>query len=416
MKKILFILLCLSFSSFVNAAVFTPDFNLRIRHVILDMQDNYDAFNSNYIRIRTSLGLNTQFDKTYSAYVKILNENRIFFYNTKNASDDYKINEFIFENLYFNAQNLFNDSLNIRIGRQNLSYGESFIVSDGTPGDGSRSVYFNAAKFSFKTKYFNADILGHLGTKYDQYLPVLNRNNPQTLLNVCNEKSVMTFIMSKLSEKIYIEPYYIFKSEEKTVYEQINTFGSYAKYENGEFTVRGQFATQLREKQSTEATALGGYAFIDKSQILFEDKLTFGYLYLSGDKSNTAGNEGWDNLFGRGMFISSDLLGTLYTIETGEYGYWTNLQMYTLEYNLALTSKVSLSASYNLLYANENISGTPFAYGKNRGNLTLAGLFYQFNKNIKALIYGEYFKAGDFYNTNQLDNATFVKTEINMKF
>lgn len=421
MKKILFIfLLCLSYVyvPFANAntAVFTPDLNIRIRHVILDMQDNYDKFNSNYIRIRTSLGLNTQLNETYSAYIKLLNENRVFFYNTKNADDDYKINEFIFESLYFEAQNLFDNSLTLRIGRQNLNYGENFLVSDGTPGDGSRTIYFNAAKFSFKAKDFTVDLIGHLGTEYDQYLPVFNQNDPKTRLNLQNEKAVMLFGKSNLSERLYIEPYYIFKSENNKIYEQLNTFGSYVKYNSDTLTVRGQLASQIREKQSNSANAFAGYAFIDKQKILFNDKITFGYIYLSGDKKNTSGNEGWNDLFGRGMFINSDLLGTLYIPETGDFGYWTNLQMYNIEYKLDLTSKFCLSASYNLLYANENVAGSLFGTGKTRGHLTLAGLFYQFNKNTKALIYAEYFKAGDFYNTNQLDNATFVKTEITMKF
>jgi hypothetical protein len=419
MKKILFILLlCLSYVPFANAntAVFTPDLNIRIRHVILDMQDNYDKFNSNYIRIRTSLGLNTQLNETYSAYIKLLNENRVFFYNTKNADDDYKINEFIFESLYFEAQNLFDNSLTLRIGRQNLNYGENFLVSDGTPGDGSRTIYFNAAKFSFKAKDFTVDLIGHLGTEYDQYLPVFNQNDPKTRLNLQNEKAVMLFGKSNLSERFYIEPYYIFKSENNKIYEQLNTFGSYVKYNSDTLTVRGQLASQIREKQSNSANAFAGYAFIDKQKILFNDKITFGYIYLSGDKQNTSGNEGWNDLFGRGMFINSDLLGTLYIPETGDFGYWTNLQMYNIEYKLDLTSKFCLSASYNLLYANENVAGSLFGTGKTRGHLTLAGLFYQFNKNTKALIYAEYFKAGDFYNTNQLDNATFVKTEITMKF
>ncbi|MFA6913583.1 MAG: hypothetical protein WCQ83_00105, partial [Endomicrobiia bacterium] len=154
MKKILFsLLLCLFVVPIINAVTFSPDFNFRLRHVIQDLQD-YDVFNANYIRIRTSLGLNTQFNETFSSYLKLLNENRVYFYNVKSKSDDYDINEFIFENLYFDAQNLFNNLLSIRIGRQNLNYGENFLVSDGTPGDGSRTVYFNAAKFSFKTDLF----------------------------------------------------------------------------------------------------------------------------------------------------------------------------------------------------------------------------------------------------------------------
>jgi hypothetical protein len=163
--------------------------------------------------------------------------------------------------------------LTLRIGRQNLNYGENFLVSDGTPGDGSRTIYFNAAKFSFKAKDFTVDLIGHLGTEYDQYLPVFNQNDPKTRLNLQNEKAVMLFGKSNLSERFYIEPYYIFKSENNKIYEQLNTFGSYVKYNSDTLTVRGQLASQIREKQSNSANAFAGYAFIDKQKILFNDKI-----------------------------------------------------------------------------------------------------------------------------------------------
>ena len=38
-----------------------------------------------------------------------------------------------------------------------------------------------------------------------------------------------------------------------------------------------------------------------------------------------------------------------------------------------------------------------------------------FNKNVKFLIYGEYFKAGDFYNGDKLKDGTFLKTELKKK-
>jgi hypothetical protein len=93
------------------------------------------------------------------------------------------------------------------------------MVWEGTPGDGSRSIYFNAVKFTVKTDPVTIDIIGHAGTKYEQYLPVFNQTNPATKLNNSAEQSAMIFVKSNLSDKVYIEPFYIFKSEEYTYYE-----------------------------------------------------------------------------------------------------------------------------------------------------------------------------------------------------
>lgn len=422
MKKI-FLICLFTIVSILNAYAisFKPDYNMRLRYTLYDIQNNYDMFNTSYIRFRNSVGLNTSFDKDskYNFYVKMLNENYYYFYNVKSKPDDYKINEFIFEQLYFEINNLVEDKLSFKIGRQDLlGYGENFLVCDGTPLDGSRTSYFNAVKFNVSLDLFNIDIIGTLDTLYDQYLPVLNQDDKAMSLNSDYDKSIMLFAKSKFSKDIYVEPYYIYKSEEDTnYYRQINTFGSYLKYKNNGYSIRTQFAVQVKEEKNTQSNAFGGYLFLDKEKILCNDKFTLGYLYLSGNKENTKSNEGWNNLFGRAVvFIKSDMLGILYVPETGVCANWTNLQMYSAEYNINITKKLSASASFNLLYANETISGSAFGNGKNRGNLTLFGLYYSLTKNIKTTLYTEYFCAGDFYNNDFIKSGNFTKAEILMKF
>ncbi|MDD5020680.1 MAG: hypothetical protein PHR82_00910 [Endomicrobiaceae bacterium] len=416
MKKIALGMICiLLFVSFAKAIEVTPDFYMRIRYVDQDFENNNNNLNYNTFRIKTSLGLKTTFSENYGAYVRLMNENRPYIYNMAGKSSQYNINEFIFESLYFDANNLFNSTLDIRIGRQNLYYGDGFLVWEGTPGDGSRSIYFNAVKFTIKTEPVTIDIVGHSGTKYEQYLPVFNQTNPPAKLNNSNEQSAMIFVKSNLSDKVYLEPFYVFKNENVTYYENIHTLGSYIKYKNNLWTVRGQLAGQLRDNLNDVGAAFGGYGFIEREKILFNDTLTFGTTYLSGNKEDTSANEGWDNLYGRGMFIWSDLLCFLYLPETGDVGYWTNLQMYQLQYKVNLSEKICISATYAMLYANESVTGTFYGTGKDRGNLTLAEFIYKFNKNIKFLVYGEYFRAGNFYN-NDLKSGSFLKTELTLNF
>lgn len=58
--------------------------------------------------------------------------------------------EVIFDNLYVEARDLVGDNLDIRIGRQELRYGNGRVFSDGTPKDASRTTYFNALKATWK--------------------------------------------------------------------------------------------------------------------------------------------------------------------------------------------------------------------------------------------------------------------------
>lgn len=419
MKKTLLICLFLFVASLnIYAISFEPTYNMRLRYNFYDIHDT-NAFNSNFIRFRNSIGLRTHLDEDskYNFYVSMLNENFYYFYNTVGKSDDYIINEFIFDQLYFEAKDLFNEKLNLKIGRQNLSYGEKFLIAEGTPSDGSRTGYFNAVKVGVILPIFDFDFIGHSGTLYDQYLPVLNRNEASRV-NSDYEKSVMIFGKSNFSKELYLEPYYIYKSEENiNHYRQINTFGSYIKYDKNDFTLRTQLSTQVKEEKNHQANAFGGYLFVDNKNILFDDKITIGGIYLSGKKQDTSVDEGWNDLFSRATeFIKSDVLGVLYIPETGICAYWTNLQLYNIEYNVNITEKLSASISFNLLYANENVEGTMFGNGKNRGNLTLAGLYYKVNEHIKTSLYSEYMTTGDFYNRDLVKDGMYTKAEITMSF
>lgn len=65
-------------------------------------------------------------------------------YRHRNAPD-FTFDEIFFENLYLRWQP---ESLpfSLTVGRQNMMFDEGFVIMDGGPLDGSRSIYFNAAR------------------------------------------------------------------------------------------------------------------------------------------------------------------------------------------------------------------------------------------------------------------------------
>jgi hypothetical protein len=60
------------------------------------------------------------------------------------------VSEIVPDNLYIDIKNLLGGKLNLRLGRQDMIYGTGKIFLDGTPNDGSRTIYFNAAKAQLK--------------------------------------------------------------------------------------------------------------------------------------------------------------------------------------------------------------------------------------------------------------------------
>ena len=102
--------------------------------------------------------------------------------------------------------------------------------------------------------------------------------------------------------------------------------------------------------------------------------------------------------------------------ETGIAGYWTNLQIYRLEYVLNTTKKTKLTLDYNYLRANAQVAASTIfsGTGKERGQLPQVRFDYKINDNVTTYFLGEYFKPGNFYEDN--DPGMFLRTEVQIKF
>jgi hypothetical protein len=387
-----------------------------------------DSGDRNFFRFKTSAWGQADYD-IYTLFVKLTNEAKSYLYYGGNAKKGLtgESDELLFDNLYLDVKKPGGAPVDFRLGRQDLlnMYGENFLLGDGTPGDGSRTYYFNALKASWTIDKENTlDLLYIDMPKTDQYLPVFDQNKGETALSLNDELAYVVYLKNKSIKDLSIEPYYIYKHEGaasglQSQTGEIHTAGAYSKYMMAPWTLHVQLADQFGKYGTEDRQALGGFAFIDQDfkEIPFSPVLSLGYVYLSGDDKNTSKNEGWDPLFSR-FPIWSEILVTSFTGESG-VGYWTNMQMYRAQAALKLCPKSKLTLIYSLLRANElvpasatySFSGT----GKTRGSLYQAKLDYTFNKNVAGYILGEYFDPGNFY-TSTADAAVFVRTQIEIKF
>ncbi|MBF0571942.1 MAG: alginate export family protein [Candidatus Omnitrophica bacterium] len=400
---------------------------------IFDM--NNDALdNRSFFRFKTSLWGQAAFDKDFDIYAKLTDEFKSYTYYAPSSSKmwgqtkkgyPFDINEVIFDNLYVDVNNVFSAPVNLRLGRQDLTdYGEGFLIFDGTPNDGSRSYYFNAAKANWKVDENNSlDLIYIDDPRSDEWLPIINGEKVNTNLTSSQETAGVLYLKNKAIEKLPLEGYYIYKTEgqegpgfqsQKGI---INTVGSYAKYDLSPFTLRGQFAYQFGTYGDNDRQGLGGYAFIDRDfkDITWTPTTSIGFVYLSGDDSSTSKNESWDPLFSRYPWYS-ELYNLSYKSETGILAYWTNLQMIRSSAAIKPTEKSKITLFYNYLRANTEIpASTVFSgRGRDRGQLPQLRIDYMFNKNVTAYILGEYFLPGDVYLNN--DDAIFIRCEMQIKF
>ena len=432
---------------------------LRFRHEyvrnMFDLADAVDSSNRDtrhYVRLKTSLWSQLDVDDQLSLYVKLTNENRAHFYfeGTSGSFPDkqaskkgyhYNLNEVFVENLYVDLKQVLSLPVDVRLGRQDFigQYGEGFLIFDGTPVDGPRSAYFNAAKASWRVNAHNTlDVIYVNDPRTDEFLPVINRDQltdfatrykkDGNVLTTTDEDGTIVYWKNKALKNVNAEGYYIFKREfeengvgnyasRKTL---LNTVGTFLKCVRAPYTFRVQGASQWGSYGEKKRTGLGGYAYVDrelKEIPVWSPTATVGWLYLSGDDRKTGTQEGWDPLFSQYPWIS-DLYLYVLTRETGVPAYWTNLHGLRTQLVLKPTSKSKQTLGYTYLRAVEAVPATanPMFSGtsKERGHVLQSKSEYAFNDHATASVVVDCFLPGAFYAND--DPALFVKTEVVVKF
>lgn len=408
MLRKLLILLFITLSTLHSAeekkeSKFKFGFSHRIRFVSWDntvnLKENSKSFS--FTRHRTSFNFNYSFSKKTSVFFKLTNEFRNYL-SPKDRKFDF--NEVFIDNLYVDIQDVMNLPLNLRIGRQNLIFGEGFLVMEGQPLTGSRSIYFDAlrAEWNFNKNKKLTFFAGYV-PEYDSYSPIMNKKNQP--LNEQAQLATGLYYTAKKDSFEY-DVYFIRKdtkdNNEYPVEKKINTVGfrintpvSFIK--NLHYTL--EFAYQDGKLGDEKHQSKGGYTYITYKfpSIKFLDNIKAGFVYLEGDNSATSKNEGWDPLFSRWPKWSESYIYTL--IEENGVGYWSNLKNYYLTVNFNITEKYSLEGTFMYLESDKPNINHPFpgGAGKKRGNLYKLMLKMKMNKNLNSHILWEYFDPGNFY-------------------
>jgi hypothetical protein len=382
--------------------------------------------NDSYFRLRTSLWGKWNITDNNSLFIKLTGEPRWYLRENK----PYQNQEFIFDNLYLDLKNIFFLPVDVRIGRQDLPYGEGFVLLEGTNGaDGSRTIYFNAIKATWHLNEANSIDFGYLETCMKDHFFVIN--DQKLNLGPSDENAFFIYGKIKPNAKLLVEPYYIRKTEESMTVKiggtpvlvpelDLNTIGTRILYTSAPWKVRGECAVQFGEyADGTDREGLGAYFFATRTfdSLPLKPELEAGYIYLSGDDGTSSKRKEWNPLFARYPFYS-DLYPILYVAETGIPWYSTNSGIFRLGVKLDLPAATTLTLRYNLLRANEStnipapiLSNT----GKTRGHLFQGTLKHTFNKYLDGTVHAEYFSPGNFYFPSA-DPAVFVRGEIAVKF
>jgi hypothetical protein len=383
-------------------------FEQRVRN---ENWDNIMDFNDgtadvrNQIRYRTRLWMNLPVTDSIDVYAGLNQEtNQII-----RARTPWKVDEGIIENAYIDFKRLFVKGLSLRVGRQNLIRGEGFLMLEGNPYDGSRSIYFNAVDLAYSWKKSKLELIGISDPAYDRYFPQINDRH-RSLIE-WNEQALGAYYTNKDSAKTSIESYYFYKKE----------FHDYRAPSNPQFqpdryihtaggrvvrtlaknlSLTGEFAFQWgNQHPHTAIRGWGGYSYVKKQ--FAGDKKPYvlgGYWGMSGDDPKTTNRiEAWDPLFSRWPKFSELYIYTQLK-ETG-VAYNTNLGMWQGEVGFSPAKPLQFRGTYYHMNAYHPFAGSPkiFSTGLTRGDLYETRLDFKLNKSWSGHVLWEHLLPGNFY-------------------
>jgi len=380
--------------------------------------DNSAAAGSSYLRNRTSFMIQFFPENHVALTAKLTNEFRYYMVpETK---------KFTFDEVFFDLLNLKIDSaggypIDLIIGRQNINLGEGFLVMDGGPLDGSRSIYFNAAlanwNISSKSKL---SLIYTNQPKDDNILPIINKQHKQLVDQP--EQALIAYYAGSI-KKAKIDGYFIWKNIKTTVIaksSQIYCPGVRFQIPIvGRLSVTGEAAVQFGNWDGDTRRALGGYLYTEYQTgwpNLFPKAVTIGGIFLSGDDLATKKHEGWEPIFGRWPKWSDSYIYTL----TGEKGvaYWSNIASVLAKTSVEIIPDLTLSFDYHHLMAPEHgerqaefLGGN----GRNRGDLFIVRLLYKMNAHLSGHVIWESLKPGSYY-FEGADSYGWMQMEMMLTF
>ncbi len=383
---------------------------------IMDWSNGADD-QRNQVRYRTRLWTKVAVSDNYDFVVGLNQETNVI-----NGRAN-RFDEIIFETAYLDIHRLFHKSLSLRVGRQNIMKGEGFLLLEGDPWDGSRTIYQNAAVLTYTRKKETLELIGILNPAYDSFLPRIH--DQHRLLQEWDEAAIGTYYTNKNYKNTTIEGYYFYKKEVRDTRAQTSyqfqpdrhvhtTGGRLTRQLRPGYTAVGEFAVQRGAQHGgVNLSGWGGYGYLKRTfSHRTKPYLLGGYWGHSGDDPATKDrDEGWDPLFARWPKWSEAYIYSQFP-ERG-VAYWTNDSIWQAEFGMTPTKRMDARVTYYHIGAFQPFAAGPakvFADGTMRGHQLQGRLGFTLNKDLTGHVLYERHSPGAFYTGH--DAGYFLRFEV----
>ncbi len=361
----------------------------------------------------------------FEVYVRMAWEGRHWW--NPQSKEEWQDNEVFFDNLYGKVK-LDPIHTTVTVGRQDIILGEGWLVLEGTPLDGSTSIYFDAVRSTTELKSLQTTVDLIYINQYaaaNEWLPTMGAVSDLQIEQ--NERGAILWVANKSLKGLEADGYFIYKHDDRVVTAPEDLGDQGDIYTPGvrlveDFTenIRGRIegAGQWGERNGEPVCAFGlnsrlMYNFNDP----YKQQVRLSWEYLSGNTPGSGTNGAFDPLWGRWPQWS-ELYVYTYAGET-RIAETTNLDRVAVGYQVKPTDKMQIDLDYHVLFANENTDrGTAgFASSGNfRGQLFTSVLRYKFNKYLAGHLWGEYFIPGNYYASPKDSDAVYLRAELVFTF
>ena len=355
----------------------------------------------------------------------------------------------IFDNMNVQWKNIADSPASFTVGRQDyLTFGNDWLLFDGTPNDGSWTTYIDSARFTYEFKEAKTTVNAVGIAQYasaDQWLPILN--NQTAYVTDQDEMGAVLNVANKSLSYANLDGFFFYKHDEvvqdlaasKLRGDNANIYtlgGTVSGLLDDHWKYMVQGAYQFGEKQdlavtyptrSKEFRDLGAFGFNSRICYLFKDRLnntlSLGYECLSGDDPNTPGDEMFDILWGRWPRWS-ELYNIYSYVNETRVGQTANIQHFGPTWTITPLKNLDFSLTYNAMFANQDIPTRASATAVKEGVFTNSGNFrghyfqtflkYKFSRHLNGHLWAEFILPGNFYTYGNL--MTFLRAEIMMTY
>ncbi|MBD3297906.1 MAG: hypothetical protein GF341_04560 [candidate division Zixibacteria bacterium] len=370
-------------------------------------------------RHRTSLQGITQPHPQFTVTGRLTNE---MYYHFVPEARAYDFNEIFVDLLRATWDSIGGLPLSATVGRQNIILGEGFVVMDGGPLDGSRSIYFNAARVDWTiAPHHSLSLIACYQPEMETWFPVIH--DQDRLLIEQPEQGLIAYY-SGAFRNVDVQGYVIRKDVKSSDLAPTSGY----RYCPGvrvrvplqpSLSVTGELALQRGAFGSADVSAYGGYSYLSHSTSwprYLPSRFTLGGLYLSGDDPQTADREDWDPLFSRWPKWSESYIYT----QVKEVGVarWTNTASVFATLRFDLDERTRFTLDYHHLMAPEHSDpALPFPGGRGttRGDLIIGRLTFTMNEHLDGHVLWEGFEPGDFY-FDGADGYGWGRLEVTIRY